>query len=197
MKIIILGGGLSGLTAGRLLSVENEATIIEYAPFTGGLASSFIINEEVIPKFYHHVIEPDEYSIGEFKRLGLFNNQEWKRINVSIGTEGRLYNIKNPFQLMSIRGTSYWSKLRFGLFGLYSITLMNESKIPEEMNALEWLNIYCGKSATNFFWENLYARNKLMLIPTILKIIPYLPKKCKGLLKYFFKNRTVIKSYSP
>ena len=160
MKIVLLGAGLSGLTAARILSKYHDVSIIEQAPFVGGLASSFEINGEEIPKFYHHVIEPDEFSKREFKRLNLFNNQKWEKIKVNIGSEGRLHNIQNPFDLMSINGTSLWSKFRFGIFGLYSIFLMNPSKVPEEMSALEWLNIYCGKSATNFFWENLYARNK-------------------------------------
>ena len=79
MHIVIMGAGLSGLTAARVLSKHHNVSVIEHAPYVGGLASSFEINGEEIPKFYHHVIEPDKFSIGEFERLNLLITKAGKK----------------------------------------------------------------------------------------------------------------------
>ena len=160
MKIIVLGAGLSGMIAGRELSREHDVTILEKEDHTGGLASSFAIEGQYIPKFYHHVIASNAYTIRELERYGLMKETAWKRISMEIGISGRLYNIRNPLDLIQIPGASLWAKFRFGLFGLYTLFFMNPDTIPDDKAAQEYLYEQCGKEATDFFWWNLYGRNK-------------------------------------
>ncbi|NIP40971.1 MAG: FAD-dependent oxidoreductase, partial [Candidatus Aenigmarchaeota archaeon] len=44
MKIAIIGGGLSGLSAACRLAGKHEVTIIEEKDFLGGMASSYSID---------------------------------------------------------------------------------------------------------------------------------------------------------
>jgi len=162
MKIVILGAGLSGMAAAKSLAEHksNEITILEKAPYAGGLASSFHMEGEEIPKFYHHIVRSNKFTIAELERFGLMKDADWKKIKVSIGIKNKVYNIQNPFELLKLPGASLWAKFRFGLFGLYTLFIMNPNNIPDEMNAKDWLYKFCGKEATDFFWWNLYGRNK-------------------------------------
>ncbi len=160
MKIVILGAGLSGMVAARELSAGNEVTILEKEDFVGGLASSFEKDGQYIPKFYHHVIASNKYTIAELERFGLLTGAQWKRIKMSIGVSGSLYNIHNPLELVSMPGASLWAKFRFGLFGLYSLFFMNPDRIADDKSAKEYMYRCCGREATDFFWWHLYGRNK-------------------------------------
>lgn len=158
---IILGAGLSGLaSADKLLDAGWKVTIIEVAPFLGGLASSFEIDGEQIPKYYHHIVRHNTVTQKYLSRYGCMSNIVWKKVKVAIGIEGKLFNIQSPFGLLKFPRLSLWDKFRFGLFGLYTIFLMDPSKIPDELDAKSWLYKYCGKEATDYVWYNLYARNK-------------------------------------
>lgn len=160
MKIVILGAGLSGMIAGRELSKNHEVTILEKAECTGGLASSFEIEGQHIPKFYHHVISSNAYTIRELERYDLLKEAVWKRIKMNIGIFGRFYNTRNPLELIQMPGASLWAKFRFGLFGIYTLFFMNPNNIPDDETAKKYIYKYCGKEATDFFWWNLYGRNK-------------------------------------
>ena len=57
MNIAIIGAGFTGITAGlRLSQNRNKVTIYEKDSFLGGLASSIRIGNEVIDRFYHHIL---------------------------------------------------------------------------------------------------------------------------------------------
>ena len=160
MKIVVLGAGLSGMVAARELGANHEITVLEKEDFVGGLASSFERDSQYIPKFYHHAIASNNYTIAELDSFGLLETAQWQRIKMSIGISEKLYNIRNPIDLLTMPGASLWAKFRFGLFGLYSLFFMNPDKIPDNKNAKEYMYRCCGKEATDFFWWNLYGRNK-------------------------------------
>lgn len=159
MRVVVLGAGLAGMCAAERLASAAEVTVLEKESYVGGLASSFEVDGEWIPKHYHHVVASNTHTISLLKRFGC-KDSVWQRIKVVIGTQGKTYNIQKPLQLLRLPGCSLWGKFRFGLFGLYTIFLMNPDNIPDGMNAKEWLYKYCGKEATDFFWWNLYGRNK-------------------------------------
>ena len=80
MKILILGGGMSGLFCGLNLSKDHDVTILESDSILGGLASSFKLskkdylinnaqgilsntvsaNERLIPQTYHHFLPSEK-----------------------------------------------------------------------------------------------------------------------------------------
>jgi len=137
-----------------------DVTILEKADHLGGLAASFKVEGEWIPKFYHHIVRSNKYTIAVLERFGLMKDAKWKRVKIAIGTKGKLYQLDKPWEYPLIPGTSLWSKFRFGLFGIFTILKKIPPPIPEDMDAQTWLYKYCGKEATDFFWWNLYGRNK-------------------------------------
>lgn len=162
-KIIILGGGLAGLAAAdKLLDNKNfKVTILEKAPFWGGLASSFKVPDgDLIPRFNHHIVRTNTTTLGYLKRYDLLGNNTWKRINLAVAVDGKIHNINKPWKYVFFPYLNLWEKLRFGFFGLYVSYLLNPDKLSDDLDAQTYLNKMCGKSVTQKMYYQLYGRNK-------------------------------------
>ena len=160
-KILILGGGLAGLAAAdKLLDKDYDILILERANFLGGLASSFQMEDEEIPRFNHHIVRSNTITLDYLKRYNLMGNNTWKKIKMAIAVNEKLYNINTPQGLLKFNFLSLKARIKLGLFGAYLIFLMNPEKIPDDMDAESWLLKYAGKEVTEKIWYNLYARNK-------------------------------------
>ncbi len=159
-KVFIVGAGPSGLAAAELLAGKCDITILEKAPFLGGLAGSFLEDGEWIPFYYHHVVSHNTYTQKYLNMFGLMEECRWKKVNVAIGVNGKLYNINNPIGLLKFEYLNVYERFRFGLFGFYALFLMNPNKIDDNEGAKSWLDKYAGKKVTDKVFYNLYARNK-------------------------------------
>ncbi len=159
-RIFILGGGLSGLVAADKLKKDFEVTILEGAPFLGGLASSFKLNGEEIPRFNHHIVKSNTTTLRYLKKYNLMGKNKWQRVKMAFGYKNQLYNINNPFGLLKFDYLSLWGKFRLGLFGLYAIFLLDPEKIDDKLDLDTWMNKYAGKEVKEKVWKQLYGRNK-------------------------------------
>ncbi len=159
-QAVILGGGLSGLSAADILNEKYDVTVIEKNNFLGGLAASFKQGGEKIPFYYHHVIWHNAITRKYLQRFGLIDSCKWKNIKVAIGVNGKLSNINEIAGLLGFNYLNLYEKIRFGMFGLYTIFLMKPELIPEEMDAKAWLYKYAGKGVADKVFYNLYGRNK-------------------------------------
>ncbi len=162
MRIIVLGGGLSGLVAADKLldSGKVEVTILEKMPFLGGLARSIEVDGEQIPIFNHHIVRTNTKTLEYLRRYDLLGNNTWKRINLAIAWNNKVYNINKPWKYLWFKYLSLVEKIRFGLFGVYVSYFFNPDKLPDDLDAETWLNKACGKSVTQKMHYQLYARNK-------------------------------------
>ncbi len=159
-NIVIVGGGLSGLAAGEILSKHFKTTILESAPYLGGLASTFEHEGKNIPFYYHHIIKSNKTTQKYLFDFGNVKKLSWKKIKIAIGVKKRLYNINEIIGLLSFDHLSFYEKVRFGIFGIYTITLMNPNKIKEGVSAKSWLEKFAGKGVTEKIFYHLYSRNK-------------------------------------
>lgn len=159
-RIIILGGGLAGLSVARILSKKNQILILEKLPVLGGLAASFKQEAYWIPYFYHHVIKHNSVTQKYLQRYNLLACAVWKKIKVVIALKGRIHDISNPLGLLRFNAVNLLGRLRFGIFGLYILFFANPEKIPDELDARTWLMKLGGHEVTNIIFNNLYARNK-------------------------------------
>jgi protoporphyrinogen oxidase len=160
-KVVILGGGLAGLAAAnKLLDSGFATTVIEGAPFLGGLASSFYMEGEEIPKFNHHIVRSNIKTIEYLEKYGCMGKNTWTRIRMGFGVKGKVYNINNPFGLMKFHYLSLWGKFRLALFGIYAIFILNPDKIDDKLDLDTWLMKYAGREVKDKVWKNLYGRNK-------------------------------------
>jgi protoporphyrinogen oxidase len=159
-KLIILGGGLSGLSAGEKLSKHFNVMILERNSFLGGLAANLNHNGKDIPMFYHHIIKSNKQTQEYLKKFAGIDDLDWKKIKVAIGVNNNLFTVNSPAGLLGTDYLSFYEKMRFGFFGFYSLVLMNPDKISEGLDAETWLNKYAGKAITDKIFFHLYSRNK-------------------------------------
>ncbi|HII15016.1 MAG TPA: FAD-dependent oxidoreductase [Nanoarchaeota archaeon] len=159
-KIIILGGGIAGLSAAERLAGNFEVVVLEKEEDLGGLAGSFDINGRRIPKYYHHIFSHDNITKQYLKKAGLLDNIKWKHISMVICKDGKFYQFTNPLKLLQFNLLSVYGRIRYALFGLYVFVAMDPSKLPPGMGAREWLIKYAGKEVTEKIFNELYAINK-------------------------------------
>lgn len=158
MKIIILGGGLTALSAANILSEDHKVIILEKDSNLGGLASSFEHENYFIPKHYHHIFAHDETTKKFFKMFNI--PLKFKRIKMAILADSKLYNFTNPFSLLTFDYLSFGGRIRYGLFGFYVFFLLNPNKIPDSMDTETWLKKVAGKEVAEKIFTPLYAKNK-------------------------------------
>lgn len=158
MKIGIIGGGITGLTAAHHLAGDNDVVVFEKKDRLGGLAASFEHEGHALPFYYHHVIEQNHKTKEYLKKFGLLDDSKWKRAGMNIGVNGGLYEFTNPLALMGFDYLSLAGRLRYGLFGAYALTVMNPDKVKGD--AKHWLESVAGKEVTKKVFEPLYAENK-------------------------------------
>ncbi|MFA5020213.1 MAG: FAD-dependent oxidoreductase [Candidatus Pacearchaeota archaeon] len=159
-KLIILGAGLSGLAAGEVLCKTFDVEIYEKQEYIGGLASNFKYNGRDIPKYYHHIIKSNKTTLDYLKKFGNIDNLKWQKIKVAIGVNYKINTVNTPLELLKFKYLTLYEKLRFGLFGIYTVYFMNPNKIKQGLDAENWLKKYSGKAVTEKMFYQLYSRNK-------------------------------------
>lgn len=153
MKVAIIGGGLSGLMAGKILSESGfEAKVFESQKSCGGLAASFSVQDFRIPIFYHHIFSHDGTTLRVVKDLGI-NDLIKKKIKMGLNLGGRSYKI-TPSSVPFWDFISAKDRIRFGLLGLQAKVKKDWSDL-EGLNAEEWLVKSVGKNVAKKIFESL------------------------------------------
>ncbi|MFQ3579037.1 MAG: FAD-dependent oxidoreductase, partial [Bacteroidales bacterium] len=130
MKIAIVGGGFTGLTAAYELSnLGHEVTIYEKNSELGGLASGFLMHGENLEKTYHHIFKTDIDIISLVERLGLGAKLEWRDSSVCIYYDKKLYPFGGALDLLKFSPLSFFSRIRLGLVILFLQKYKNWEKL--------------------------------------------------------------------
>jgi protoporphyrinogen oxidase len=164
MKIVILGGGLTGLTAAYYLSkTNNEITVLEKGERFGGLASGFKKpgwNWD-LERTYHHIFNNDS-SI-----LSLANEIKFHSFIFSTPTTSSLFGEKNNYRIFPVDSPkdflllpeiTFFSKLRAG-FTIVLLKITPHLPILDRMSSSEFLRKTMGSEVWSVLWERLF-RNK-------------------------------------
>jgi len=156
MRVAIVGAGLSGLNAGRILSEYCKVVVFE--PFNlGGLASSFCNESYCIERFYHHFFRCDEYLLSLLKTLRLGGKIVWKTARIGQEFNGNLYSLSTPIEILRFPGLSILDKIRLAIFTLRTKKMKYEGY--DETGVIEGLRRDVGERLfENFFLPLLRAK---------------------------------------
>lgn len=151
MEIVVIGGGLSGLGAGYRLCQEGyNVTVLEKEDHLGGLASSYFIGDDYIPKTYHHIMMEDITTLSLIKELGLQPDFYWKRLKTGFLYEKSIYNFSSPLHVMRFKPLSVLDRIRFGLM-VWAARKKKDWMHLDNVNVKEWV---CEKYGRGVY-ENL------------------------------------------
>ncbi len=157
MKIAIIGGGITGLTAAYELTKRgHKVTIFEKEKTLGGLAWGFTQPNWGwhLEGAYHHLFTNDNTIIHLIHELGISDKLIIKRPITATYWQGKSYPLDSPSSLLSFPGLSLLDKVRTGL--LIGALKINPFWKPLESITAKKLFIIVGGSASwRTLWEPL------------------------------------------
>jgi protoporphyrinogen oxidase len=155
-KILIVGGGFTGLTAALRLSADQNfsVTLVESAPQLGGLAAGFPLCGTSLEQTYHHIFLTDTAILNLVKELGLQEKLMWCESSVAIFRDGKIHSFKTPLDLLRFAPCSFSDRLRTGVTALYLKHQKNWRGFIRQ-TAHAWMTRACGRSAMETIWTPL------------------------------------------
>lgn len=154
MKIAIIGGGFTGLSAAVELSKTNEVTIFESSEKLGGLATGFLAPGWRWPLeiFYHHIFTNDKEIISLAKKVG------WVPMILSPITtsfiDGKELQLDSPLSLLKFKKLSIFSRIWMG-FGLAFLKFLPRGVFLEKFKVVDLLPRMIGHYGYKTIWEKL------------------------------------------
>jgi len=154
-KIIIVGGGFTGLTMAYLLSkYGNKVILIESEDDMGGLAGTFKVGGQKLEKFYHHWFTNDVHIMKLINDLGLNHKVRIRETRTGMYYSNNFYKLSKPLDLLRFTPLSFFGRLRLGLLALKARTVTNWRRL-ESVSAKEWLMKMAGEEVYKIVWEPL------------------------------------------
>ena len=155
-RVVIIGGGFTGLTAAYQLSKEPAlaVTLLERSADLGGLAAGFSLQGTSIEKTYHHLFHSDADILELINELGLSSDLLWLDSSLAIYFGGKIHPFMSPKDLLRFSPCDLVSRIRIGLVVLYLQKRKHWHSFTTE-TALEWMRRACGASAMHAIWEPL------------------------------------------
>jgi protoporphyrinogen oxidase len=152
MRIGIVGGGITGLTAAYELSkAGHKVLLFEKENELGGQVHTFDVGGERLEGFYHHIFTGDVDIIKLIEELNLQSKMLWIESKVGLYREGKVYDWVTPMDLLKFRPLNIIDRLRLGAVSLYLRRYKNWRRL-EGITAKEWIIRHGGKRNYEAVW---------------------------------------------
>ena len=154
-SIGIIGGGMLGLGAARLLAQEgHQVTVLEAADHVGGLADPWTVGDLQWDRHYHVISPADETLLGLIEEIGLGQSVNWSATRTGAYAEGKLYPVTTTMELLRYPHLRLLDKFRLALTVLVA-SRIKEAGALEKVPIQEWLVKWSGPRAYTIFWKPL------------------------------------------
>jgi protoporphyrinogen oxidase len=153
MKIGVIGGGLTGLTAAHRLVQDHEVDLFEKMPYLGGCLSSYKVNDYWIERYYHHCFSGDSSLFALITEMDLIDKLEWKTGTTGYFANNKIYPLNTPLQILLYPELSLIDKVKLArlTFKAKKTDLKTLDDIPAEQYIIKNL----GKNIYSSFFEPL------------------------------------------
>ena len=156
MKIVIIGSGLAGLSAGYRLCKSNEVVVFEKDPDIGGMAASYCLahsgKKYFIERYYHHIFRSDSELLALIRELGLEKQMLWLEAKNAYFVDGKNYPMNTPVEILHFSPLSVFDLAKLALLVL-RIRLIKDTVPYDQIKAKDWILDTAGKSV----YENFFA----------------------------------------
>ena len=137
--INIIGAGITGLTSAYfLLRCGWNVRLIESSEHLGGLASSVMMKDVPVEKYYHFICKDDDDLVHFINEMGLSSRLSWKEASTSCFFNGSIYPFNTPFDLLSFTPIPLFQRIRFGTHALICNWKKNWHSL-DKLPARPWL----------------------------------------------------------
>lgn len=155
-RILIAGGGFTGLTAAYRLSRDPglEVHLYEKGRDLGGLAGGFRLQGHPLEKAYHCLFLSDRDITGLAEELGLADRLLWRPASNGIYLGGRIHPFNTPLDLLRFAPCPWLDRFRTGLVALYLKQRRDPAPFEPQL-AADWMARHCGAGAARTIWQPL------------------------------------------
>jgi protoporphyrinogen oxidase len=157
MTIAIIGGGLTGLTAGyELTKAGHQVSVFEKDRFLGGLAHGFKQPgwDWSLEAAYHHFFTNDAALINLAKEIGLTDRILISRPVTSTYYNGNMSQLDSPMNLLTFSQLPVLARIRTGMMLAYCKATPFWQQL-EKVTAESWIKKWGGMAAWKIIWEPL------------------------------------------
>lgn len=158
MKIAILGGGITGLTAAYFLAKNgHQITLMEKERVLGGLASGFKGNDWdwYLERAYHHLFANDYDILNFAKEIG-FNKIFFRSPETaSLFNDGTIIPLDTPIDLLRFPYLPLLDKLRAGIVIVF-LKISPYLPFYKRITSEEFLKKTMGNKVWNVLWQQLF-----------------------------------------
>jgi len=157
MRIGIIGGGISGLSAALALTrAGHHVELFEREDDLGGLVATCDLDGTRIERYYHFLCAKDHGYFDLCRDLGLADGIRFKKSRTGFYHDGTRYPFTTPLDLLRFAPIPLAQRIRFGLFALEA-RARREWRQLDELVAKPWLIDRIGQRAYTVIWEPLLA----------------------------------------
>jgi len=153
MRICIIGGGLTGLTAAYHLGKDHEVVLYEKRGCLGGCVSSYEIGDYHIEEFYHHCFSGDTRLCALMDSLGIIDRLEWLKGTSGYYADGMVYPLNSPGEILGYPLLTLTDKARLALLTLRSRNI--DTGPLDDITARDYVISEVGARAYRSFFEPL------------------------------------------
>ncbi len=155
-NIIVIGGGISGLTAAHRLSKDGiKVTLVESSDRLGGLGTFFNYKDKWIDKFYHCQMPSDKPLLDLINQVGLTDKLYWKPTRMGFSVDNKRYSFNGPIDLLKFNPLSFINRIRFGIASLL-IRQLGKGKDLDNTRIEDWFIQLYGKDVWDKILEPLF-----------------------------------------
>ena len=154
-RAVIIGGGISGLTAGYELARRGaRVTLLERREVLGGLARACPTESRDLEAYYHFICRGDSALLSLLDELGLGAHVEWRPALTSYYVRGRLYPFTTPAEILRFTPLPLADRLRFGRH-VARCRRMTDWEPLDGLTAEAWLRREAGPRVYELLWRPL------------------------------------------
>ncbi|HOE27836.1 MAG TPA: FAD-dependent oxidoreductase, partial [bacterium] len=155
MKAVVIGGGITGLSAAYALAKRgDEVTLLEREGRAGGLAGSFRVGGVWLERFYHHIFKTDTAILGLIDELGLSKRLLWRPSSIGFFHRGAVHPFTTPWDLLRFSPLRFADRVRLGL-AVRRFQRMEEWEELDGVTCADWFSAQVSPAAYRTVWEPL------------------------------------------
>lgn len=151
-RVAVIGGGVAGLAcAHHLARAGAEVSLFEASGLLGGLGTYFESGGLSLERFYHCMLPTDRHLLALLDEIGLGDQPYWKETSFGFMSEGRLYGLNTPMDLLRFAPLPMVDRLRVGITGVWG-SLVSADGL-DDITCEAWLTRLSGRRAFDTFWK--------------------------------------------
>lgn len=153
MKIGIIGGGISGLSAAFELGRQGyKVTVFEASPTLGGLGSYLSVGVGYLERYYHHFFTSDGALIQLINDLGLAEKLTFYPAKTGIFRDGLVYPFSSALDVLKFSPLPLSDRFRLGVTTAWMKYAPFLPPSLDQITARAWAARYAGKQAYEVVW---------------------------------------------